>query len=104
MGARLLVIGVILIAVVAPAVVGHLAVNNAQDRAYENAIAACERGNAIRAVVYTNTRNAVLQSEQAGDPPSTTALFARNLRTLREVPGTDPVTGEVDCDAVIKEP
>lgn len=101
---RLLVVGVVAVAVAPPAIVGQFAISRANDLAYENALAACERGNAIRTVVYTNTRTAVVQSRHQGDNPTVTAIFAENLETLRDVPGTDPQTGEVDCDAVIEAP
>ena len=101
---RLLVVGVVAVAFVAPAIVGQFAISRGNDLAYENALAACERGNAVRSVVYTNTRNAVAQSRHHDDNPTVTAIFAENLETLRGVPGTDPQTGEVDCAAVIEAP
>ena len=101
---RLLVVGVVAVAVVAPAIVGQFAISRGDYLAYENALAACERGNAVRSVVYTNTRNAVAQSRHQDDNPTVTAIFAENLETLRGVPGTDPLTGEVDCAAVIEAP
>lgn len=101
---RLLVVGVVAVAVVAPAIVGQFAISRGDELAYENALAACERGNAVRSVVYTNTRNAVVQSRHQDDNPTVTAIFAENLETLRGVPGTDPQTGEVDCAAVVEAP
>lgn len=95
---------IVLAAVVAPAIVGNAAVNHANDLAYQNAVSACERGNTVRSVVYQNTLNAVRQSSQAGDPADVTDVFRENLRTLLSVPSTDPKTGEVDCDVVVKEP
>lgn len=101
---RLLVVGVVAVAVVAPAIVGQFAISRGDYHAYKNDLAACERGNAVRSVVYTNTRNAVVQSRHQNDNPTVTAIFAENLETLRGVPGTDPQTGEVDCAAVIEAP
>jgi len=95
---------IVLAAVGLPAIVGNAAVNHANNLAYENAVASCERVNTVRSVVYRNTLNAVHQSERAGDPPEVTEVFKENLETLQSVPTTDPRTGEVNCKAVVEEP
>lgn len=100
----LVLVPVVIAAIVAPAIVGQVAVNHANDTSYQNALAACERGNAVREVVFANTRNAVRQSIAAGDSPAIIAEFQDNLRTLRAVPGTNQRTGRVDCGAVIERP
>jgi len=95
---------IVLVAVALPAIVGAAAVDHANDLAYENAVASCERVNTVRSVVYQNTLNAVHQSERADDPPEVTEVFRNNLADLQSVPTTDLKTGEVDCEAVIEEP
>ncbi len=101
---RLLIGGVVLAALVAPAIVGQVAVQAGDEQAYENTLAACERGNAVREVLYRNTVAAVEQSRRANDPPAITRAFRDNLNTLLSVDYTDPRTGRVDCEAIIAKP
>ena len=78
--------------------------HDAKQAAYENSLAACERGNPLRAVVFTNTRNAIRQSAAAGDPAGTTDVFRANYRDLLATPYLDPKTGEVDCQRAVTKP
>lgn len=75
-------------------------VDGSDERNYENSIAACERGNPLRSVVFHNTQTAV---EQAKDP-QIEARFQDSLDALLAVPGVNPTTGTVDCDAVVQRP
>jgi hypothetical protein len=63
---------------------------------YRNAIASCERGNLLRQVVYSNTKQAA-----SIDP---NASYQGQLKILQSVPGTDPETGTVNCRAIIPRP
>lgn len=83
-----------------PVFVGTLVVKGSDERNYENSIAACERGNPLRSVVFHNTQTAV---EQAKDP-QIEARFQDSLDALLAVPGVNPTTGTVDCDAVVQRP
>jgi hypothetical protein len=66
------------------------------DKLYENSLRACERGNVIREVVYSNTKDALAQNPGAG--------FAGQLALLRSVPNVDMFNGTIDCSASISRP
>lgn len=63
---------------------------------YENTLAGCERGNVLRSVVFKNTKSAAQTTPEG--------TFARQLETLKSIPTTNPITGEVDCDALVEKP
>jgi hypothetical protein len=72
------------------------AVERVTEALYRNAIASCERGNLLRQVVYSNTKQAA-----SIDP---NASYRGQLKILQSVPGTDPETGTVNCRAIIPRP
>lgn len=78
--------------------------HDAKQAAYENSLAACERGNPLRGVVFRNTYNSIAQSVRVGDPKSSTDVFHANYRALLDTPYLDPKTGEVDCKRAVTKP
>ena len=76
--------------------------NNTVDsqEAYQDRIAACERGNVVREIVFSNTRAAVVENK--GLPIR--SVYKGNVEAMRNTPGANPRTGAVDCQAVIQEP
>lgn len=78
--------------------------HDAKQAAYENSLAACERGNPLRGVVFRNTYNSIAQSVRVGDPKSSTDVFRANYRALLATPYLDPKTGEVDCQRAVTKP
>ena len=75
----------------------YLNTKEVNDAAEERAVQACERGNALREVVFKNTRNAV--DENAGRP-EVAAIFQENLSILVEPPEISDTTGLVECEAI----
>jgi len=75
------------------AVEGHTAT-----QLYQNSLAACERGNVLRSVVYANTANAARQNlNNAGK-------FAEQLKVLQSVEHANQKDGTIDCDAANPAP
>lgn len=65
---------------------------------YQNSLAACERGNVLRSVVYANTANAARQN------PNNAGKFAEQLKVLQSVEHTNQKDGTIDCDAANPAP
>lgn len=95
---------VVTAAIVPPIIVGWLVGESGDTQLYENQIAACERSNPLRGVVFRNTKISVQQSKGIDDPSHITQVFRDNFDALLATPGIDPRTGEVDCEAVIEKP
>lgn len=55
---------------------------------------ACERGNAVRSVVFNNTENAIKENK---DKPNIQTTYQKNVDILIEPDGVDDDTGIVDC-------
>lgn len=91
---------VVVAAIGVPVAVGITAGNRSDERIYENSLAACERGNPIRSVVFNNTETAIAQAKD----PEIKAEFKQSMETLLTTPGIDAATGKVDCDAVVQKP
>lgn len=76
------------------------AINKEIDRVsevlYQDNLAACERNNRLRRVVYENTKEAALFQPNAS--------YVEQLRLLRSTPFFVPGTGEVDCVAATPKP
>lgn len=64
---------------------------------YQNTLEACERGNALREVVYTNTRGAIQVDPSQPE-------FRKNLVLLRSTPGVNLKNGTVNCREIVQEP
>ena len=68
----------------------------ARAQLYENTVAACERGNIIRQVVFANTTQAA-----KAEPGRT---YSEQLKLLRAYPHINQQDGTLDCRAAIPEP
>lgn len=78
--------------------------HDAKQAAYQNSLAACQRGNPLRGVVFRNTYNSIAQSVRVGEPKSSTDVFRANYRALLATPYLNPKTGEVDCQRAVTKP
>lgn len=64
----------------------------------ESQIEACQRGNAVREVVFRNTEEGVRSAASQREATS----FAHNLGILVAPPEVDDETGLVDCEAAVR--
>ena len=87
----------IVVAVTGFGIVNELSVHR-HELVIESQIQACQRGNAVREVVFRNTQEAVRSS--ASQREATT--FAHNLGILVAPPEVDDETGLVDCEAAVR--
>ena len=76
--------------------------NESRDQAnYVNALAACERGNSLRIVVFRNTETAIKENE---DNPEVADYYQANLDILLRTPHINPATGRVNCVEAVPQP
>lgn len=76
-------------------IIGSQILGSAQS--YNNSLAACERGNPLRSVVY-NLANTASEKATRGN-----ALYEQQLDRLKVTPTTN-ANGEVDCQVLVVKP